>query len=449
VLERVAKAIFAFGCAILIFGAGAFVGLRRLPPSNLIEFAAEGANDWLRHWRSYLGVEPAKFLFPSLHPGDGVVLHRGGEAAPGVTLMTGLWSGEVGLTLRAMDGKELHRWPTRFSSIWPQPRHLEKDELPFNDWDTHVHGALLYPEGDVVFNFEFQGMARLDRCGRPVWRLPRRTHHSVTADDQGDLWVPTRRELHARATARFPGLLPPFWEDGILEVSAADGRVLREISMLDVLYASGYEAVLFANGNSRAELSSEDPLHVNHVELLSSELARAFPMFAAGDILVSMRNLNLLVVLDGRTARVKWSRTGPWLRQHDPHFLPHGRLIVYDNHWLHKVGDRAEKPGSSRILAVDPANGRVDVLYEGTREHPFYSHMMGKVQPLANGNLLLVEATGGRVLETAPSGRLVWAFVNRYDAARVAVVEQATRYGSEYGGFAGQSCSSADLLPRR
>jgi hypothetical protein len=28
---------------------------------------------------------------------------------------------------------------------------------------------------------------------------------------------------------------------------------------------------------------------------------------------------------------VKWSQTGPWLRQHDPDFLSDGRILVYDN----------------------------------------------------------------------------------------------------------------------
>ena len=54
------------------------------------------------------------------------------------------------------------------------------------------------------------------------------------------------------------------------------------------------------------------------VEELGPELADAFPQFAVGDLLVSMRSLNLIAVLDGSTHDVKWWQIGPWHRQHDP-----------------------------------------------------------------------------------------------------------------------------------
>jgi hypothetical protein len=45
----------------------------------------------------------------------------------------------------------------------------------------------------------------------------------------------------------------------------------------------------------------------------------------------SFRNINLIIVFDPDSGVVKWSQTGPWLRQHDPDFLSDGRLLIYDN----------------------------------------------------------------------------------------------------------------------
>ena len=445
-LDRIAKALFVLGLAALVVLAGVVVGWYRLPPAPQIDASVDALQDWRTNWRSYLGLEPVKFLRKARYPGEGVVVFEPERAQPGVTLMTGLWGSLPGLSLRALDGKELHRWPVRFSEIWPDAPHLPSDEVPFNDIDTHVHGALLFPNGDVVFNFEYRGLVRLDRCGNVVWRLPRRTHHSVTIDEHGDLWVPSVKAEHEAPSDRFPRLRPPFSEDSILQVSATDGKVLREISLLDVLYGSSYEGALFPNAERYVHLTAADPLHLNHVEPLPSAIAAAFPLFEAGDLLVSMREINLLLVIDPKTEKVKWAKTGPWVRQHEPHFLPNGRIAVFDNRQIENPPDRAatgKPPFASRLLTVDPSSGRVTVVYEGTLEHPFYTDIMGKQQHLPNGNILVTESTAGRAFEITPEGRTVWSFVNRFDADRVALVEQATRYPESYAAFAAEACPAA------
>ncbi len=442
-LDRIAKALFALGAAFFLILAGIVVGRQELPPTPQIDAGLEAVQDWRKYWRSYLGIEPAKFLRRARYPGSGVVIHRPGEVQPGVTLMSGLWDAEVGLTLRAMDGKELHRWRARFSEIWPETPHLRPEDVPFNDWDTQIHGAFLYPDGDVVFNFESRGLVRLDRCGRVVWRLPRRTHHTVSADQHGDLWVLGVKTRHEAETDRFPGLEPPFLEDSVLQVSAEDGRVLREISLLDVIYGSADEGMLLINPDGQQpRLTSEDPLHANHVEVLPSAMAGAFPLFEAGDLLVSMRNVNLVAVVDPKTEKVRWAKTGPWVWQHEPHFLPDGRIAVFDNRLVDNPEHVAKgKPRrASRLVAVDPGSGRVSVLYEGTLERPFFTDVMGKHQYLPNGNVLVTEATAGRAFEITPDGRTVWAFVNRFDTERTAWISQATRYPASYATFAAAAC---------
>lgn len=441
-IDRLAKILFALGVAALLVLAGIAIGWFRLPPAPQIEAGIEAFRDLRNNWRSYVGTVPTKFLRPSRYPGQGVTVNEPGAAQPGVTLMTGIWDGLPGLSLRALDGREIYRWPASFSRIWPQAPHLRPDEIPLNDWDTHLHGAVLYPNGDVVFNFEYQGLVRLDRCGKVLWRVPQRTHHVVSPTDDGTLWVPSIRQMHREATDRFPGLAPPFTEDSILQVSPENGRVLRDISLLEVIYNSRYEGVLFPTGITLPRLQADDPLHSNYVAALSAEIAPAFPMFAAGDLLVSLRNLNLLLVIDGKTERIKWSKTGPWVRQHDPRFLPDGTISVFDNRWLDNAEyAKAGRPRlASRIVTIDPKTGVTATRFEGTEKQPFYTNVMGKHQYLPNGNLLLNEVSAGRAFELAPDGRIVWEFISRYDAGRVTVLEQATRYPESYAAFAAQPC---------
>jgi hypothetical protein len=75
--------------------------------------------------------------------------------------------------------------------------------------------------------------------------------------------------------------------------------------------------------------------------------------------------------------------TGPFLRQHDPDFLPNGHILLFDN----RKGGPGREFGFSRILEIDPATRRVVWSYVGSGQEPFYTDARGKQQPLPNGNV--------------------------------------------------------------
>ncbi|MEC8851127.1 MAG: arylsulfotransferase family protein, partial [Pseudomonadota bacterium] len=176
---------------------------------------------------------------------------------------------------------------------------------------------------------------------------------------------------------------------------------------------------------------------LNDVEPLPAALADAFPMFNAGDLLVSLRNTNLVAVIDRRSHRIKWAENGAWLRQHDPDFMSDGRIIVFDNR---KDDANGRVFGGSRILAIDPADGQVEVLFEGTEKAPFYTNVMGQQQRQPNGNLLISEPQAGRAIEVTPAGKIVWQYVNGYTPGINALMEMAYRYPLAYGEFADTPC---------
>jgi hypothetical protein len=262
-----------------------------------------------------------------------------------------------------------------------------------------------------------------------------------------------RRDVVREPDPRFPGLHPPFQHETVLQVRPEDGTVLQDISLLEVIYGSRFEGALFANGADMPGSGSwgvTDPLHANHAEILSRAMAPAFPMFAAGDILISLRNIDLVAVLDGGSHRIKWSQTGPWVRQHDPHFRPDGQISVFDNRRVANAapwaGDRPRF--ASRIVSIDPRTDQLTVLLEGSRERPFYTAQMGKHQYLPNGNVLITEPMAGRAFEATPDGRIVWSFVNRYDAGRIAKISEARRYPLEYAAFASAGCPAPAVAAR-
>jgi hypothetical protein len=227
-----------------------------------------------------------------------------------------------------------------------------------------------------------------------------------------------------------------------------DGEIINSISLLDIFYNSGYEALLvdpaehkgLDNDGWRGTVTTtrEDITHLNDIEILRSEIAEAFPQFEAGDMMLSLRNLDLIIVVDGKTELIKWSMTGPWLFQHDPDFLPDGKIMVFDN--------RARQQGKlgangSRILTVDPVSRDLQVVYQGNDEDIFFSSQMGKQQPLANGNVLVADPDGGRAFEVSSDGEIVWEYINHWSAEQVAVITQAMRLPQDYFSFSDTSCN--------
>ncbi len=302
-----------------------------------------------------------------------------------------------------------------------------------------IHGASMTPEGDAIMNVYGLGTVKLDRCSRPLWSIDYETHHDFDFLPNGDLLIVGWRRITEERPDRprlYPGPEGYYLDETLIRVSA-EGEILEEWSLIDALYASGRQELLFSGTGSSVASRVADPLHNNTVEILGAEMADAFPLFEAGDIMVSFRNINTILVLDGRTRKVKWSTTGPFLGQHDPDFLPDGHILLYDN----RITGGKALFGNTRLIELDPVSKRIVWEWEGKGEYAFYNRSRGEQAPLPNGNVLAVDAHGGRVFEVEPeSGDVVWEWVNLVEPGWVSLVVDAERYPADQVRFLGKPC---------
>jgi len=432
-----AKIAFLVSTTGLVFLAGFFAGVFHLFPYGILNFGYDSLREVWEHRETVVLQRPEDFLEPARHPGEGVTHLLEARMAPGLTLLAGFFGDTNELRLVTADGEPVRRWPVKVTEIFQDLSHIQPPAFrPENDWGTDIHGALALPDGSVVFNFEYMGMVKLDRCGDVVWTLPRMTHHSIHPGKDGSFWVGGRSFV--AGPSRYPPLSAPYHEDLLLRVSS-QGEVLEEISVPGLFFKNDLHYLPLANG--QFEVSARPDLeivHLNDVEELSPDMAEAFPSFRPGDLILSMRHLNLLMVVDPETETVRWHQTGPYIRQHDPDFRSDGKITVFDNN---TDGSRGELFGGSRILEIDPVTGEVAVLYGDREEQAMYTRVRGKSQNLQNGNLLIVEALAGRVFEVAPDGILVWEFINRFDEDEVARISDAVRYSPDYFQVESWSCS--------
>ena len=165
---------------------------------------------------------------------------------------------------------------------------------------------------------------------------------------------------------------------------------------------------------------------MSSVHVISEEEARNFAFGEAGQLLISFRELGAIGVVDADTEELVWAVKGYWVLQHDPRILDNGNLLLFDN-----GGNYAVPAGRSRVVEFDPASMRIVWQYAGTPESPLASDIRSYVQRLGNGNTLITESNGGRILEVDGNGDIVWEFVNPVrggpEGERIPVICKAQR----------------------
>lgn len=400
--DRLLRSAFVVSFGVLCITFGIFAVIYRVFPAPQIIEARATVMDLAEHWRNDLALEPTRHLVPANDPlRVAFRVEQPGSIPDGPIIIAGLAPNRTllqGATLYDEQGIELHHWAIDYEALDPEG---EKQE------NVMLHGLLAFPDGSIAVAFDNGNViARIDACGEPLWVTPGRYHHVVANGDDGVIWS---------------------WVNDILmKLDADTGKVLKSIHLKrDIIAAQNQYGVFSIH-------SDEDPdqivyhgsaFHSNDVEPLTEDLAAAFPMFAAGDLLISLRELNLVAVIDPETGLLKWWKHGPWFRQHDPDFLPDGRISVFDN----QMG-----LGTSRIVVIDPATDEWEVTFEGKGDVPFYTWQRGTHQVLDNGAILMTEPERGRVLLADGDGELVWLREMIFDETQNHIVTAAAHYPPDF-----------------
>jgi hypothetical protein len=348
---------------------------------------------------------------PDWHPGAGVTRDAPDLRAPGATLYSSSHRAEA--TLVDAAGNRLHRWRLPFSDVWPSPRHVSTPDKNQTIYWRRVH---LFPDGDLLAMYAAAetspqgfGLVKLDRHSEPIWRYSQRTHPALDVEPDGDILTlrDRVRDTDAHPVDGMPHLPDRILADDIVQL-APDGRELRRVSILDALARSPYRAALQMHPRT-VESPGEtvaDVLHANSVARLGESFARHHDFAAPDDVVVSLRTLDVVAILDLQQRRVTWASRGGWWQPTDADPLPDGDLLVFDTN-----GHGAEGL-ASRLLEFDPVSERVDWMYTGHADQPFWSREGGSAQKLPGGNVLVTSPLAGRLQEITPDGTVAWEFRN-------------------------------------
>lgn len=288
------------------------------------------------------------------------------------------------------------------------------------------------PDGSLYALVPLHSVLRLDPSSRVVWRSDTAAHHDLHVGADGTVHVlgeEVRRvdwrgrpvtvldntvvvlgpDGVTRATHSLHDILASDPRTGPLVAAALDRRFLRA----DPADGEKALAALAPGTPGRLRLAAlrdlpgapGDLLHANTVDVLAAHPAGLWPR---GAVLVSLRNLDLVAVLDLSRREVLWS-WGPGVLsgQHQPSVLPNGNVLVFDN---------GKEVGRSRAIECDPTSGAVVWEYLATPAEALFSQVAGGCERTAGDRVLISDAQAGRALEVTRDGTTAWGFeVERLD----------------------------------
>ncbi|MCB1783127.1 MAG: aryl-sulfate sulfotransferase [Alphaproteobacteria bacterium] len=352
----------------------------------------------------------------------GVVIYNKNKAYDGYTFL--IQAPEQKAYLVDMNGKIVHSWTIPLDKvldkIQPYLKNYARDIIS-NKENISWRGTHLYPNGDLLFTYATATtpagitLVKLDKDSNMIWKAPILAHHDVDVAPDGTIYTLTQK-ISDQPLPGYEHLGAPVIDDQVTVLSD-EGKVLKNISILDAFKNSDYysEVIPYLTNKDRCcdvNLSSAkvgDILHANTVRVITAEKAAAthHPLFKADDLLISLREFDIIAVLDPKTEKIVWALRGFWRVQHDPDITDDGHIILFDNE-----GDQREDPKRSRIIEIDPLTNQITWSFDGTKDETFHSLICSRTQSLPNGNVLIVSFLDGEILEVTRDKEIVWEYIS-------------------------------------
>jgi len=365
-----------------------------------------------------LGVLCSNPLAQTVHPKGMTIWDwlkaRGGVtfiAAPdGTARLVGMW-GDVLNTWKAaaLDDALLVKMP-----ILNSPGHI-----------LAVHGPIPVTgygraRGSIVTEYDFFGNAVWEYKAAPMIDVFPfgGFHHDLTRLDNGNTLV------MASVLANIGYIsTTTLIDDCLLEINPAGSIVWAWFTwqhFADFGFTDAAKLQIYSQGGDWA--------HANSVTVIPPN--NSFdPRFGQGNLIVSYRNLNTIIVIDRGTGAIVW-QMGPndsqTIGQHYVHMIPlgldgAGHLMAFDNGAA--GGYPPVSREYSRVVEIDPVSRTIPWTYtasrSGMQDWTLFSPFISGAQRLQGGNTLITEGTKGRVFEVTATGAIVWEYMSPFSETRL------------------------------
>lgn len=288
------------------------------------------------------------------------------------------------------------------------PAVLDESGFP----GPHI-GLAVSPEGIVATNARSILHAK-SWCGEDLWQAPFAPVEDGPRPDFNRFDSTDWHHDIAYEDGRFWTYLGP----EIAAVDAATGAIVERLHMVELMHWSWRQGLALMDGGtgifdperltprSAVRLLPADPFHPNKVVPLGAAQAPLYPGFEAGDLLINLRNQDLVAVVRPSEERFVWWRLGLTSRAHDASFVE-GHVEVFNN-----ASFSQPAAPTIRRLDLDDPQGFTDIL----QLDRFGMRMRQKGNFERRGaQVLTVDDEAGRMLAVTLDGTLEVVFENGHD----------------------------------
>lgn len=176
-------------------------------------------------------------------------------------------------------------------------------------------------------------------------------------------------------------------EDTIEIIDIENGKHLKTIKILDELFK------LKKFDSKILKIDCLDPTHLTNIEVVNSlEKASHFPDGKVGDLLVSLRELNTIVLLDKDTFNIKWHLFDLTKKQFSTLITNQGNILILDN------SSQSIINGTSKLYSIDIKNKKIENFYEASGSDLFDVWYRGKMQ-IYDNSLIISDSLNGKLLQ--------------------------------------------------
>ncbi|WP_207787695.1 arylsulfotransferase family protein, partial [Candidatus Thiosymbion oneisti] len=292
-------------------------------------------------------------------------------------------------------------------------------------------GLALSKTGDLATN-TYGVLTSYSWCGEKKWEAKQTKSLALAGRE-----IPYDYNVYHHDITYHAGRFYTFFGSEIVSVDENTGDVMERIDLVELIrWARDQDLAIFDVHFSRRIVFKDKDLnkrnfnslkvklansgHPNKVDILSRDLADSFDGFEEGDLLISMRNMNLVFVFRPKTSKILWYRCGLTSLQHDPTFQ-RGYITVFDNNPFANSGP------SPRIVTLGVKDHTRSTLFD-LRTWGITIRMGGNFELDDGSSLLMVsDDDNGRAVVGYLSGKPAFIFENRVGRGKNLRLKNITR----------------------
>lgn len=307
-------------------------------------------------------------------------------------------------------GKIIYRWKVNICEINKEYNKFYTNGIK-NDLSvisTRLYRSYIYNDGSLIF--DAGGLYKIDKNSNFIWKKSSiNRHHSIERSFDNSIWS-CGYNLNKKYNIKYK-----LRDDCILKINEANGEILFSKSILEIFIQNNYNlGQLFFSAKNDKFNDYIDYFHLNDIQPVINNSK----FWKKGDVFMSLRNQNMILLYRPSTNKILWTQVGPWLKQHDVDIIDSTRIGIFGNDVLDgnfNNRDDSFLNKTNHHYIYDFRNKKITRPYNSMfRKSVIKTSIEGRSKIITNKGIFIEETCRGRLLFGDEKG-LIWTYVEKID----------------------------------